>query len=742
MQKVAQDLVAMLGADAFGVKLNAFDGQGFVAQAHDGAIFQTGGDFEAIGQGFTLHHQGMIAGRKERRGQAVENARSVVMHRTHLAMHNLMATDHTAAKRLANRLMPKADAQQGNASRRRRRMGQGQADASLCGGARAGRQHNHLGAKRHGCGHIQCIIADHADIRAKFAQIMHQIIGETVIIVDQKQHIIWPIAVHVCLGVNPSACRAIHGAGGTGASRETLPFPHGSRYDWAGGLRLIRGFLMGTGLGIVVAGVGLVVASQVTDMALVEVTPAGTTAGPITPERLETVPPAVEVANAPADAPVLAPDLAPVLVPSESPVAKAAPALPQDAAAVLESGALAGSAPMVPAPGDGPVVVEAAPALPEAATVSDTQTDLATQPAKLPAKIPSVQNEMAAPAAPAVTEQMPVVPQADAAGPASAGANPSLPQTTAMDAPPATDEAATDTAAAEVPAPALPAPALPAPAAAETPGLRPAPGFASKAVEGVKSGRLPSIGAAPANVEAQPAQAEPVVVLVDDPDAPPIERFAAPFENPGNKPLFAILLQDTGGPDIDREALAAIPFPVTFVIDPTQPDAATAAQLYRAAGKEVLMLASGIPEGATASDLAVSMEVTSAALPEAVGLVDLENGGFQGNRALATQVLALIRDQGRGVISWDRGLNAASQVAQREGMRHTTIFRSIDGEDEASPLIRRYLDRAAFKAAQDGRVVVAGRTRPQTVAALLEWALEGRAATMALAPATAVMTAR
>ena len=61
-------------------------------------------------------------------------------------------------------------------------------------------------------------------------------------------------------------------------------------------------------------------------------------------------------------------------------------------------------------------------------------------------------------------------------------------------------------------------------------------------------------------------------------------------------------------------------------------------------------------------------------------------------------------------------------------------FRDLDGDGEAAPVIRRYLDRAAFKAAQEGRVTVVGRTRPETVAALLEWTVEGRAATVALAP--------
>ena len=67
------------------------------------------------------------------------------------------------------------------------------------------------------------------------------------------------------------------------------------------------------------------------------------------------------------------------------------------------------------------------------------------------------------------------------------------------------------------------------------------------------------------------------------------------------------------------------------------------------------------------------------------------------------------------------------------------IFRRLDGEGESIATIRRYLDRAAFKAAQEGVVVVIGDTREATVAAILEWTVEGRAATVTLAPVTAVL---
>ncbi|MDZ4136478.1 MAG: divergent polysaccharide deacetylase family protein, partial [Paracoccaceae bacterium] len=261
--------------------------------------------------------------------------------------------------------------------------------------------------------------------------------------------------------------------------------------------------------------------------------------------------------------------------------------------------------------------------------------------------------------------------------------------------------------------------------------LRPTPGLGG-AVNGVTTDRLPRIGDAPA------PEPEPVAAA-DNEMVPPLVRFARPFENPSGKPLFAIVLIDTGGPDLDRTALAALPFPVTFAIDPTAPDAATAAAIYREAGQEVIMLATGIPQGATAGDLEVTFQAHAAALPEAVAVIDLESAGFQNDRALASQVVPVIKGQGRGLLTWDKGLNAGDQVARRNGLASGLIFRRLDAEDEPATTQRRYLDRAAFKAAQEGRVTVVGKTRPKTVAALLEWTLEGRAASVALAPVSAVL---
>nr|WP_241250532.1 divergent polysaccharide deacetylase family protein [Rhodobacter kunshanensis] len=219
----------------------------------------------------------------------------------------------------------------------------------------------------------------------------------------------------------------------------------------------------------------------------------------------------------------------------------------------------------------------------------------------------------------------------------------------------------------------------------------------------------------------------------------PLELFRRAFENPDGKPIFGLILVDAGLPEEERARLAALPFPVTFALDPLAADAAAAARIYRDAGQEVAMLATGIPQGATAADLEQTFQALDIALPEAVAVLDRMEGGFQDDLALARQAVPIVAEQGRGLVTYDRGLNSADQVARREGAPRATIFRILDGEGESIPKMRNYLDRAAFKAAQEGRVLVIGQARAETVAAILEWTVEGRASSVALAPLSAVL---
>jgi polysaccharide deacetylase 2 family uncharacterized protein YibQ len=559
---------------------------------------------------------------------------------------------------------------------------------------------------------------------------------------------------------------------------------------------LSRGFLAGAAWGCVIAGLGLGVASQVASppganspsAPIAETSPAvlvpetvavtadvpadvpdaSDVAEPLT-DQVEALPngiaekpaekpaetPAAPVANVTATEP--APDLpidrpaetaielpaTPPVVVAQAPAEIAPPTLSTESAAVPAqddpSASTASPSPSTPTgQNEGPVAQDGV-APPEVNAAIDAPPPVT--PDLAPAKI-------AASSDPVATSEAPVLQPPTAspdALPLGAQAPPPPPVEQALDVPPSppvTPQAeanpSENTAIIAPEAPAIdPAPTAPETDVAALPLVRPAPGFGG-VVTGVRNGRLPSIGNdAPADSTTTEAAAESDA---DTSSLPPVERFARAFENPASKPVFAILLVDTDGPDLDRDALANLPFPVSFVLDPSAPYAASAAALYRKAGQEVVMLATGLPIGATAVDIAVTFEEHARNLPEAVAVVDIESAGFQGNRTLAAQVLGVIADQGRGVLSWDRGLNAASQIARREGLHNATIYRRLDAEGESTPTIRRLLDRAAFKSAQDGRVVVFGETRPETIAALLEWAVEGRAATVALAPITAAMT--
>jgi polysaccharide deacetylase 2 family uncharacterized protein YibQ len=292
-------------------------------------------------------------------------------------------------------------------------------------------------------------------------------------------------------------------------------------------------------------------------------------------------------------------------------------------------------------------------------------------------------------------------------------------------------------------------PAAPAPPRFEDRAL-PLPGGQIGALPGTPAGqgqrRLPQIGDDIAAAPEPDATADPgsdIGAPAGQGAAPtPLDRNAEPFENPQARPLFAVILRDIGAAGIGRDRLAALDLPVTIAIDPTTPDAGAAAATYRAAGKEVVVIAADLPDGATPTDIEVNLEGMFATVPQAVALINPPSGGFQGDRVRARQIVQILGGLGYGLVTHDRGLNAAAQIAQRDGVPDARVFRVLDGEGETGPLIRRYLDRAAFRAAQQGWAAVMGDSRPETVAALLGWALEGRGATLAFAPVSAVLDRR
>ncbi len=530
---------------------------------------------------------------------------------------------------------------------------------------------------------------------------------------------------------------------------------------------MLRRFVSGLVWGGVVAGLGLAVVSQVAPRPVAPMAPPAEDVAAAEPDATPQAPAMSEAEKPLVDAG--APDTTDATVTETGTAKKTEPETETAASAEITTSGAADPSP-VTAPGVG-AETGAAP-LAEAAAAPNTDT--------LPAE-PAPEPQTETPAAPAAVAETadtttevpkPAEPKADAPATVVAPAEVIAPAQIAADSM-APDDLVTPDQAADSAAQDL-QPVTPPRIAADEPLLSPAPkaGDAPSVIEPAPpptavvqdlprlltpesdpgppgklalslpeaqpgSSSLPQIGEAPAAAVAEAPLPEAAVID----DLPPIAAFARPFDNADGKPLFAILLVDDGSASLDRATLAALPFPVTFVVDPQAPNAAEAAAIYRAGLQEVVMSATGLPEGAEAADIEQSFQANAAILPETVAVIDTGPEGRLEDRDTAAALVPILQDQGRGLITYDVGLNAADQAARRAALPTVALFRVLDADSESQPTIRRYLDRAAFKAAQEGKVVVMGSTRPETVAAILEWTVEGRAASVALAPVTAVLSA-
>lgn len=223
------------------------------------------------------------------------------------------------------------------------------------------------------------------------------------------------------------------------------------------------------------------------------------------------------------------------------------------------------------------------------------------------------------------------------------------------------------------------------------------------------------------------------------PDAP-LSRYAVNLELDSDLPLMAIVLLDDPDGPLGPDALDAFPFPLTFAIDPSRPGAAARMKGYRDQGFEVVVLGA-VPSGAQASDVEVALEATLSSVPEAVAVLEPPSGGLQSSRQVSDQVTRVVRDSGHGLVLMPNGLNTAQALALRDGVAAATVFRDFDQDGQDARTIRRFLDGAAFRARQNGNVIMLGRLRADTISALLLWGLQDRAAQVALVPVSMVLKA-
>lgn len=109
-----------------------------------------------------------------------------MFYRAGLAVHQLFGAHHVAPKRLANGLMSQAHTQ--NRRFARHMPDQRNQNSCLARRARPRRKQNSLRLERLDLLHRQLIVAPHLYLRTQLAQVLHQVEGERVVVVENENH--------------------------------------------------------------------------------------------------------------------------------------------------------------------------------------------------------------------------------------------------------------------------------------------------------------------------------------------------------------------------------------------------------------------------------------------------------------------------------------------------------------------------------------------------------------------------
>src|SRR5258708_22450011 len=167
------------------MELDAVDRPLAMGDANDDAVLGLGGDRQRRRQPGAVDDERMIARRREGVGQAGEDAAAAMADAAHLAMHRHRRAHDAAAQRLADRLVAEADAEDRHAAGAPHQL---EADARMVGGARPPRDDDGLPPERARCFGAERVVALYHHLGAQLAQVMPQVIGEAVVVIDKQEH--------------------------------------------------------------------------------------------------------------------------------------------------------------------------------------------------------------------------------------------------------------------------------------------------------------------------------------------------------------------------------------------------------------------------------------------------------------------------------------------------------------------------------------------------------------------------
>src|SRR5271157_5583918 len=185
--KILEQRLAHLRENGFRMELDALYGIFCVPHAHNDAVLGLARYFETVGTRLALDDEAVVARGNERIGNVRVDLLAVVVDLRHLAVHEIGSAHDDAAERRADGLMSQAHAEQRNF--RTECCNDLHGNPRFGRRARPGRDNDCFGGKRADFVEGDPVVPRDAHLAlVQFAEILHQIEGERIVIVDDQNH--------------------------------------------------------------------------------------------------------------------------------------------------------------------------------------------------------------------------------------------------------------------------------------------------------------------------------------------------------------------------------------------------------------------------------------------------------------------------------------------------------------------------------------------------------------------------
>lgn len=182
----------MLSKNTFGMELDTFYGQSAVTQAHDDVacfVACAGGDLQLIGQTLCADDERVVACAGDFVRYTLEDRLAIVFDKAGLAVHQFWRADDVAAEGCADGLVAEANAQNWRADVVLRIvLDDPDGRSRFLRGAGTGGDEDAVGLHGRNLFGRDFIVATDDDIYTVFAHVLDQVVGEGVVVVENKYH--------------------------------------------------------------------------------------------------------------------------------------------------------------------------------------------------------------------------------------------------------------------------------------------------------------------------------------------------------------------------------------------------------------------------------------------------------------------------------------------------------------------------------------------------------------------------